>query len=73
MKEGGIIATSFTIYPNEENGRENFKGEPEEEEEEEGARLCPVAYYFTLGGLFQLKPMLFSQVKNHCRDQIINI
>lgn len=27
MKEGGIIATSFTIYPNEENGRENFKGE----------------------------------------------
>lgn len=26
MKEGGIIATSFTIYPNEENGREKFKG-----------------------------------------------
>ncbi len=40
MKEGGIIATSFTIYPHEENGRENFKGEPDEEkEEEEGARV----------------------------------
>lgn len=38
MKEGGIIVTSFTIYPNEENG-ENFKGEPGEEEGGEGRVL----------------------------------
>ena len=46
MKEGGIIATSFTIYPNEENGREDCVGR-----RERGAR--PVAYYFRVRVLIQ--------------------
>lgn len=53
MKEGGIIATSFTIYPNEENGRENFKGELDEEE---GARFVSCRL------LFQFKGVISAQI-----------
>lgn len=78
MKEGGIIATSFTIYPGGgkwENGRENFKGvrkrmggegvEGGEGWWEGGRGSCPVAYYVIFKGVisdFSPRLMLFSQV-----------
>lgn len=46
MKEGGIIATSFTIYPDLKNGQEDFKGG--RGRRERGS--CPVGYYFSLRG-----------------------
>lgn len=68
VKEGGIIATSFTIYPDEENGRGNCKrGRARRGGREGGSR--PVAYYFSLRVLFQPTATWFSQVTVLIQDQ----
>lgn len=54
MKEGGIIATSFTIYPDEENGRENFKGE------EEGASFASCSLLFQCEGVISAADRCYS-------------
>lgn len=49
MKEGGIIATSFTIYTDEEKWTGVLEG-------------AEVRYSFSERVLFQLRAMLFSQI-----------
>lgn len=61
MKEEGIIATSFTIYPKRGEWTGGFEGGGEADEEE-GVQVR-VGHYFGLMVLFQLNGTFFSQVK----------
>lgn len=57
MKEGGIIATSFTIYTDEGNGRENLKGGPGEEE---GVRFMSCSLLFQCKGVISAPDRCYS-------------